>query len=137
MIKTFSLTRVGVDNAALFSTRRPGFWITLTAGALALGFTGVTLACFFQMTGRQPATGSDAPRRVEIHYVYATRPLPEKAQPVQLILPDAPPVVEESRPSAQELPDFPLQSVGDPEQSAYQQQLYESVAKALKERSAP
>lgn len=133
MLTFFSLARVSMPNAALFSTRRPGFWAAAAAGALAWGFTGVTLGCYFLMPGRQQATSGAAPQIVNIHYVYASRPLPEKTRPDPFIAtPDDRPAPE----LQQAMPDFPQQSAEDPEESAYRQQLYESVAKALKARAA-
>lgn len=133
LIKSFSIARAAPANAAIFSTRRPLFWLAVVVGSLALGFTSVTLYSFFQAISQQQATANDAPRKVNIHYVYATRPLPVKTAASPF---DRAPAVEELRQKAKAMPDFAFQSAEDAEQSAYRQQLYESIAKALKERSA-
>ncbi|MFH8132605.1 hypothetical protein ABU178_00175 [Pantoea osteomyelitidis] len=133
LIKSFSIVRAAPANAAIFSTRRPLFWLAVVVVSFALGFTSVTLYGFFQVISQQQATANDAPQKVDIHYVYATRPLPVKTA----VLPfNSASAVEELPQKAKAMPDFALQIAEDAEQSAYRQRLYESIAKALKERSA-
>jgi hypothetical protein len=133
LIKSFSIARTAPANAAILATRRPLFWLIVFVGSFALGFTSVTLYSFFQVISQQQATAHDAPQKVDIHYVYPTRPLPDKTAALPFEPASA---VDELRQKAKAMPDFALQSAEDAEQSAYRQQLYESIAKALKERSA-
>lgn len=133
-MRFFHMMHARVANGALWATRRPGFWLVVVTAAVTLSFSAVTLGCFMQKTVRQQHPADDAPQEVALHYVYAARPLPENRPPASLPpFDDASP--DEDAPPEQ--PDVSQQGVEDAEDSAYRQQLYENVSRALRERQAP